>query len=79
MEQYFSLILSIIAILISVFSWHKNRVIYEILKETDKDGLQKINYLLKNGEYTILHVQFDSSNSLRTIYTLGRVKNCNKE
>lgn len=72
--QYTPLILSFAAIVVSVVAWHKSRVIYEIVTETDRNGPNKVNTLLKTGKYTILHVQSDPSNVLRTIYVLGKVK-----
>jgi hypothetical protein len=71
--DYLSLVFSGGAIIISVLAWRKNRVIYEIITQKDNDGKDNINSLLKTGKYTILHVQSDPSNSLRTIYTLGRI------
>ena len=71
--EYIPIILSALAIVISVLAWHKSRVIYEIITEDDRGGKEKINNLLRAGKYTILHVQSDPSNSMRTIYTLGRV------
>lgn len=67
------LVFSGIAVAISVLAWRKNRVIYEIITEKDNSGKERINNLLKTGKYTILHVQSDPSNTMRTIYTLGRI------
>jgi len=71
--QFAPLGLSAIAVIVSMLAWRKSRVIYEVLKETDANGLNKINGLLKTGKYAILYVQSDPSNSLRTIYVLGQV------
>ncbi len=71
--DYLPLLFSGGAIVISVLAWRKSRVIYEIITEKDNNGKDKINDLLKTGKYTILHVQSDPSNSMRTIYTLGRI------
>jgi hypothetical protein len=73
--QYGPIALSAIAVIVSVLAWHKSRVIYEIVKETDGNGMGKVNDLLKTGRYAILHVQPDPSNVLRTIYILGRISN----
>lgn|GEM_PF-4637386 len=71
--EYVSAILSLIAIAISILAWRKSRVIYGVRKETDKNGMEIVNGLLKTGEYTILHVQPDPSNSMHTIYILGKI------
>ena len=39
-----------------------------------KSNVEKINELLKTGKYTVLHVKQDSTNVLRTIYVLGKIK-----
>lgn len=71
----FSLFVAIAAIIVSVRTWHKNRVVYEIVTETDSAGISKINEMLKKGNYAILHVQPHPSNSFKMIYILGRVSN----
>ena len=68
------LILSVLAISVAIYSWHKNRVIYGILTVNDRDGDKKVNELLNTGQYTILHVKQDAKNPLRTMYVLGKVK-----
>ena len=75
--EFAPIALSIAAVVISVLAWRKSRVIYEIVTEDDRGGKEKINNLLKTGVYTILHVQSDPSNSMRTIYTLGKLSKRN--
>ena len=71
--NYTPFILSLVAIIVSILAWHKSRVIYEVVTTDNRAGEQKINDLLKTGKYTILHIQNDPSNSMRTIYVLGRI------
>ena len=74
----FAPLISLIAIVVStavaIFTWQKNRVVYEILTEKDGDGDKKVNKLLNTGKYTILHVHQDANNTLRTVYTLGKIE-----
>ena len=73
--EYAPLGLSAIAVTVSIMAWYKSRVIYKIVTEDNRGENNKVNDLLKTGKYTILHVQSDPSNHMRTIYTLGKVSN----
>ena len=69
------LLISVLALIISIIGWHKSRVIYEVLKQEDKNGgEEKIKNLLATGKYTILHVQPHPLNPRSSIYILGKVK-----
>lgn len=70
--NYAPLIVSAFSLLFSVLAWRKSRVIYEVVTSDNRPG-SKLNELLNSGKYTILHVQSDPSNVLRTLYTLGRI------
>lgn len=71
-----ALVSSIIALGISISSWHKSRAVYEVIIKDDRPGnFEELNKLLASGEYTLLQVKQDTSNVLRTIYVLGRIKN----
>lgn len=72
--EVISILISLAAIIVAILAWHKSRVIYEIKILDDKNGDDEINKLLKNGEYTILHIKQDALNVLRTIYVLGKIK-----
>ncbi|MDO8451327.1 MAG: hypothetical protein Q7S76_00475 [bacterium] len=74
MEILIPIIISIIALVVAVLSWHKNRVHYGIRIEHNAHGEQKVNDLLNTGKYTILHVSQDPLNKLRNVYVLGKVK-----
>ena len=74
MQFWIPLGVSVVAVIISVLSWHKNRVVYEIVIEDDRQGTEKLNKLLITKKYTILHVKEDATNRARTLYFLGRIK-----
>jgi hypothetical protein len=73
--QYATLALSTLSLIVSMLAWNRGRVVYKIVTETDRSGNEKINELLKGGEYTILHVTPDPTNLLRKIYVLGKIPN----
>ena len=68
------ILISLVAIVVSILAWHKSRVIYEILIKNDRQPREEINKLLITGKYTLLHVKQDPINLARTVYVLGRVK-----
>ena len=70
--DYAPLIVSAFSLLFSVLAWRKSRVIYEVVTSDNRPN-SNLNELLSSGKYTILHVQSDPLNVLRTLYTLGRV------
>ncbi|MFA5888712.1 MAG: hypothetical protein WCW47_00980 [Candidatus Paceibacterota bacterium] len=72
--NYVTSIFSILAIIISILAWRKNRAVYEIVSKDDKFGYEKINELLKTGKYTILHIKEDPLNHMRLIYILGKIQ-----
>lgn len=73
--EYLALIISFAALVVSVMAWHKSRVVYEIITENYKMGMEQVNGLLKSGKYTILHIQPDPINVIRKIYVLGKISN----
>jgi hypothetical protein len=70
--NYAPLIVSACSLLFSVLAWRKSRVIYEVVTSDNRPN-SNLNELLSSGKYTILHVQADPSNPMRTLYTLGRI------
>lgn len=63
----FSMVISIISVVVAVISWRKSRVIYEVEElvirkingtrdDMDSRGLPELNEKLNTGHYTILEV-----------------------
>lgn len=83
--ELLTIILSIIAIIISVYSWHKSRAIYDIEKykfpknvgdsKTDEDRGHEnaIKEKLKTGNWQILHIYERNANELMIV--IGKIKN----
>lgn len=77
-------ILSVFAIIISIYSWHKSRAIYDIEKykfpknvgdsKTDEDKRHEkaIKEKLKTGNWQILHIYEKNNNELMIV--IGKIK-----
>jgi hypothetical protein len=82
--EILTIILSIFAIVISVYSWHKSRAIYDIEKykfpknvgdsKTDKDKRHEkaIKEKLQTGNWLILHIY--ERNATELMLVLGKIK-----
>ena len=82
--EILTIILSIIAIVISVYSWHKSRAIYDIEKykfpknvgdsKTDEDKRHEkaIKEKLKTGSWQILHIYERNANELMIV--IGKIR-----
>jgi len=80
----FSIIFSLIAIIISIYSWHKSRAIYDIEKykfpkkvgdsktNEDLEHEKAIKEKLKTGEWQILHIYERNDNELMVV--IGKIK-----
>lgn len=73
--EYASIIVSTISLIVSVLAWNRTRVIYEVRIVDNRQGEERLNQLLREGEYTILSIQPDPLNPFRKFYTLGRIPN----
>lgn len=79
-----TLVFSLIAIILSVYSWHKSRVIYDIEKykfpknvgdsksEEDLRHEKELKEKLKSGKWQIAHIYERNSNELMVV--VGKVK-----
>ncbi len=79
-----TLIFSLVAIILSIYSWHKSRVIYDIEKykfpknvgdsktEEDLRHEKKLKEKLKSGKWQIVHVYERNSDELMIV--VGKVK-----
>ena len=82
--QISSIIIALLALGISIWSWHKSRAIYDIAKykfpksvgnsKTDEDirHEEALREKLKTGKWQILHIYEQSANTL--IVVIGKVK-----
>jgi hypothetical protein len=80
----FSIIFSLIAVIISVYSWHKSRAIYDIEKykfpkkvgdsktNEDLEHEKAIKEKLKTGEWQILHIYERNNDEL--VVVIGKIK-----
>lgn len=80
----FSIIFSLVAIIISVYSWHKSRAIYDIEKykfpknvgdsktSEDLNHEEALKEKLKTGEWQILHIYERNDNELMIV--IGKIK-----
>jgi hypothetical protein len=73
--QYGAIAISILSLVVSLLAWNKSRVVYEIRTADNRQGEEKINELLKGGDYTVLNIQPDPLNVLRKLYILGKIPN----